>query len=115
MAMEIIIATIPASASESPIVDLGGKELVAISVPSGWDTATIKILGSLDGISDQPLRPEITVSTVAENNYLVFGADVLAQLRGLRYVRIVSLSVPQGNACDISLVCRSSCVVSVTC
>jgi hypothetical protein len=113
--MEIIVATIPASASESQIVDLGGRELVAISVPDGWDTSTIKILGSLDGINDQALRPEITISTVAADTYLVFGADALAQLRGLRYVRIVSLSVPQADACDISLVCRSGCVVSVQC
>jgi hypothetical protein len=106
-ALEVRTATIANGASLSDAVDLGGRKLVAIDMPSSWTAASLTFQASVDGVTYDDLYDGATERTlvVAASRYL---AQAIGDWVGVRFLRIRSgtagTPVNQGGARTITLV-----------
>jgi len=106
-ALETLTATIENGGSLSGAVDLGGRKLVAIDMPSSWTAASLTFQASVDGIIYDDLYDGATERTlvVAASRYL---AQAIGDWVGVRFLRIRSgtagTPVNQGGARTITLV-----------
>jgi hypothetical protein len=106
-ALETRTATIANAASLSDAVDLGGRKLVAIDMPSSWTAASLTFQASVDGVTYDDLYDGATERTlvVAASRYL---AQAIGDWVGVRFLRIRSgtagTPVNQGGARTITLV-----------
>jgi effector-binding domain-containing protein len=88
-AVETKTATIAISTSLSGAVDLGGRKLVAIVMPSGWDAAGLTFQASPDGVTYYNVYDGATERglTVAASYY---SALAIGDWVGIRWLKIRS-------------------------
>lgn len=88
-ALETLTATIENSGSLSGAVDLGGRKLVAIDMPSSWTAASLTFQASVDGVTYDDLYDGATerALTVAASRYLAFN---IADWVSVRFLKIRS-------------------------
>lgn len=94
---ETVTVTIADSTTVSNAIDLHGTTPVGIFLPSTFDGTTVKFQAStaIDGtyvaVEDGAGTPaEITLTTSAASKYVAISAAMQEQLRGLRYVKLVT-------------------------
>jgi hypothetical protein len=106
-ALETLTATIENGGSLSGAVDLGGRKLVAIDMPSSWTAASLTFQASPDGVTYDDLYDSATERSVtaAASRYLAFN---IADWVSVRFLKIRSgtagTPVNQGGARTITLV-----------
>jgi hypothetical protein len=88
-AVETKTATIAISTSLSGAVDLGGRKLVAIVMPSGWDAASLTFQASPDGVTYFNVYDGSSERTVgvAASYYSAFN---IADWVGIRWLKVRS-------------------------
>ena len=88
-AVETLTCTIENGGSLSGAVDLGGRKLVAIVMPSGWDAAGMTFQASPDGVNFFNVYDGATERnlTVAASYYSALN---IADWVGIRWVKIRS-------------------------
>lgn len=108
-ALELYTATIANGASLSGAVDLGGRKLVAIVMPSAWDAASLTFQASPDGVTYYNLYDGATerALVVSANYYSALG---IGDWVGTRFLKIRSgtagAAVNQTAARSITLVAQ---------
>lgn len=88
-AVETKTATIENGGSLSGAVDLGGRKLVAIVMPSGWDAAGLTFQASPDGVTYYNLydgSSERTVNVAAS----YYSALAIGDWVGVRWLKVRS-------------------------
>ena len=91
-ALETKTVTIASGASLSGAVDLGGRKLVAIVMPSGWTAAALTFQASVDGANYYNVYDGSTERSVAVD------ADYYSMLAIGDYVGVRYLKVRSGTA-----------------
>jgi hypothetical protein len=88
-ALETLTVTIANGASLSDAVDLGGRKLVAIVMPSSWTAASLTFQASPDGVTYDDLYDSATERSVtaAASRYLAFN---IADWVSVRFLKIRS-------------------------
>ena len=88
-ALETLTATIENGGSLSGAVDLGGRKLVAIDMPSSWTAASLTFQASPDGVTYDDLYDSATERSVtaAASRYLAFN---IADWVSVRFLKIRS-------------------------
>lgn len=80
-------ATIPAAASQSDALIVGGLQLLDLVVPAAWDAANITLLGSIDGTAFFPIHDaagaEVAL-TAAPGRIVRFPAEFFVGVNFLR-------------------------------
>ena len=106
-AVETTTVTIASGASLSGAVDLQGRKLVAIDMPSGWTAASLTYQASADGVTYDDVYDGATERslTVAASRYMM---QNIGDWIGVRYLKIRSgtsaAPVNQGASRVITLV-----------
>lgn len=89
-----ISATVPEAGSLSPEVNLHGKALVGIIVPSTWDAADITFQaasvggGTYNNVYDDDDN-EVTVQAAA-SRHILFDEDMTSRFRGANWIKVRS-------------------------
>jgi hypothetical protein len=105
-ALEMTTVTIANGASLSGAVDIGGRKLVAIDMPSAWTAAALTFQASADGVTYDDMYDGATERslTVAASRYMMLN---IGDWVGARYLKIRSgtsgTPVNQGGARTITL------------
>ena len=106
-ALETTTLTIANGASLSGAVDLKGRKLVAIDMPSAWTAASLTFQASPDGVTYDDMYDGATerAITVAASRYMMLN---IGDWIGVRFLKIRSgtagTPVNQGGARTITLV-----------
>lgn len=88
-AVETTTVVIENNGSLSGAVDLGGRKLVAIDMPSSWTAASLTFQASADGVTYDNLYDGATerALTVAASRYL---AQAIGDWVGIRWLKVRS-------------------------
>ena len=91
----VFIATIPSGDGTSDAVDLRGNTLVGIATPSALTNTALTLLVSADGGAYNQLYDKGATAfsiTVAASRFVGFKNDDIAQLKGVRYIKLVGMA-----------------------
>ena len=107
---DTVAAVIPNGGALSPVVDLGGVQLVGFVMPGTWSAAHIGFQVSIDGTNFVPLHTTADavydIAVTGGNAYSLPPSD----FAGWRYVKVWSQSagtgVNQGQQSTVTLVVR---------
>lgn len=113
--IDLQTATIAINTALSAEVLLGEKTLVGIVMPAGWDAASITFQGTVDDTNFGNLfndaGTEVTITTPAATQQIMFRQDLVAILRGVTGIKIRSgtngTPVNQTAARAITLITRT--------
>src|SRR5262245_1418692 len=113
--IDVVNAPIGSGQSLSGQINLGGKTLVGIFLPSGWTTAGLSFQASPDGGAtfaelDDTTAAAITVSSVTVGANGMFIAVDPTKWRGINCIKVrsgtVGAAVNQGSAVTVQLLTR---------
>ena len=88
-ALETLTATIENGGSLSGAVDLGGRKLVAIVMPSGWDAASLTFQASPDGVTYYNVYDSATERSLTVDSSRFLHVDMEDWL-GVRFLKLRS-------------------------
>lgn len=110
---ETATITIASSTTVSEAIDLHGTTPVGIFLPSTFDGTTIKFQaasasdGTYVAVEDGGGTPaEITLTASAASKYIAFSAAIQDQLRGLRFIKVVTGSAQTTTNTILTLALR---------
>lgn len=109
--LRTVVATIASGASVSDAIDIGAAELVAISMPAAWTTASITFQNTVDDSTYQAVNDaagsEVAVLLPVASKNIIFS---FAGIKGFGKLKLVSgtaaLAVNQGAERLITLVIK---------
>ena len=94
-ALETKSVTISSGSSLSSAVDLGGRKLVAIVMPSAWTAASLTFQASVDGVTYYDVYDGSTERTVAvAASY--YSMLAIGDYVGVRYLKVRSGTAASG-------------------
>lgn len=105
--------TVASGQTVSSAIDLHGTTPVGIFLPSTFDGTTVKFQAStaLDGtfyaVEDGAGTPaEITLTASAHSKYIAFSSAIQQQLRGIRFIKVVTGTAQSSTDTVLTLALR---------